>query len=68
MTVNDTVKQQFEKIDTDNDGYITADELKRDLRAGSSKVSDENVQRIVAMADKDGNQRIDLKEYAEFVK
>ncbi|GAA4913889.1 EF-hand domain-containing protein [Streptomyces coeruleoprunus] len=67
MTVSAQHRMQFEEIDTDGDGYITADELKESLQ-GDGKVSPENLAVIVRMADEDGDRRIDLDEYAKFVR
>ncbi|MFF8845876.1 EF-hand domain-containing protein [Streptomyces sp. NPDC015127] len=67
MSVNAEHRRQFEEIDTDGDGYITAAELKESLQ-GNGKVSAENVAVIVEMADTDGDRRIDLDEYAKFVR
>lgn len=67
MSISDSHKRQFEEIDTDNDGYITADELKNSLQ-GSAKVSDENIAVIIQMADENGDRRIDLKEFSQFVR
>ncbi|MFF2146230.1 EF-hand domain-containing protein [Kitasatospora sp. NPDC058190] len=58
----------FDKIDTDGDGFITADEFKASLQSASGKVSDENAQMIVRMADENGDQKIDFDEYAKFAR
>lgn len=67
MSVNDKTKSDFDEIDTDNDGFITANEMKESLK-GNPKVSDENVGVIAAMADKDGDQKITYAEYEKFVR
>ena len=67
MSITDDLKRDFRKIDVDNDGFITADELKMALQ-DNPKVSDANIAAIVEMADENGDRRIDLKEYAKFVR
>ncbi|MEU0941157.1 EF-hand domain-containing protein [Embleya sp. NPDC005971] len=58
----------FDRIDTDNDGFITADEFKASLQTPDGKVSDANAAAIVSMADDNGDRRIDFDEYAKFVR
>ncbi|MGW0884669.1 EF-hand domain-containing protein [Streptomyces sp. NPDC002671] len=60
-------REQFNAIDTDNDGYITADELKASLN-GNNRISDEHITTIVQMADENGDRRIDFDEYSRFVR
>lgn len=67
MSDPDKTREDFNAIDTDDDNYITADELKESLE-GNPKVSDENVATIARMADEDGNQKISYEEYAKFVR
>ncbi|OKK06693.1 MULTISPECIES: EF-hand domain-containing protein [unclassified Streptomyces] len=64
---NSDKRQQFDRIDTDGDGYITAEELRESLD-GDGRVSEEHVATIVRMADEDGDRRIDFDEYAKFVR
>ena len=67
MSDSDTVREDFDAIDTDDDGYITADELKESFK-DNPKVSPENVDTIARMADEDGDQKITYEEYAKFVR
>jgi len=60
-------EKTLDQIDTDDDGYITADELKESLK-GNPKISDENVATVAQMADEDGDQKITYDEYAKFVR
>jgi Ca2+-binding EF-hand superfamily protein len=60
-------REDFDAIDTDNDGHITADELKESFK-DNPKVSPENVATIAQMADEDGDQKITYEEYAKFVR
>jgi Ca2+-binding EF-hand superfamily protein len=67
MSDSDKTREDFDAIDTDDDGYITADELKESFK-DNPKVSTENVATIAEMADADGNQKITYEEYAKFVR
>ena len=60
-------EKTLDQIDTDDDGYTTADELKESLK-GNPKISDENVATVAQMADEDGDQKITYDEYAKFVR
>jgi calmodulin len=67
MSDSDKSREDFDGIDTDDDGYITADELKESFK-DNPKVSPENVAAIAQMADDDGDQKITYEEYAKFVR
>ncbi len=67
MSDSDTVREDFDAIDTDDEGYITADELEESFK-DNPKVSPENVDTIARMADEDGDQKITYEEYAKFVR
>ncbi|MFD0266687.1 EF-hand domain-containing protein [Streptomyces sp. NPDC127106] len=66
--MNADKRAAFDEIDTDGDGFITADEFKASLQATSTKVSDENVEVIVRMADENGDKKITFDEYAKFAR
>jgi Ca2+-binding EF-hand superfamily protein len=55
---------QFQEIDADGDGYITARELKESLQQ-TDGITPEQAEAIVRWADENGDRRIDLKEYAK---
>ncbi|WP_316522083.1 EF-hand domain-containing protein [Kitasatospora brasiliensis] len=61
-------KAEFDKIDTDGDGVISAEELKTHLQGGNSKVSDANAASLFKWADDNSDGEISFKEYAEFVR
>jgi Ca2+-binding EF-hand superfamily protein len=67
MSDSDKTREDFDAIDTDDDGYVTADELKESFK-NNPKVSAENVATIAEMADADGDQKITYEEYAKFVR
>ncbi|MFG2639235.1 EF-hand domain-containing protein [Streptomyces sp. NPDC048362] len=68
--MTDMKREQFKAIDTDNDGFITAKELKASLQGdkGNDLISDEHMATIVSMADNDGDRRINFEEYSAFVR
>jgi Ca2+-binding EF-hand superfamily protein len=68
MGASDKARQDFDVIDVDGDGYITASELLKEFVKDNPKVSDDNIVAIIQMADDDGDQRISYEEYAKFVK
>jgi Ca2+-binding EF-hand superfamily protein len=59
------VREDFNKMDTDNDGYITVDELREYHK--SDMASTEEVDIIARFADSDGDRRISYEEYEKFV-
>ena len=68
MGASDKTRQDFDVIDVDGDGYITASELLKEFVKNNPKVSDDNIVAIIQMADDDGDQKISYEEYAKFVK
>lgn len=55
------VREDFNKIDTDNDGYITVNEL-REYHKADPAASAEEVDIITRYADSDGDERISYEE------
>jgi Ca2+-binding EF-hand superfamily protein len=68
MDSSDKTRQDFDEIDADGDGYITASELLTALVKDNPKVSDDNIFAIVTMADSDGDNKISYEEYAKFAR
>ena len=56
---------QFEKMDADGDGELTADEIYQALSKNNADVTLEKVQEIVAKADADGNGTVSKQEWEE---
>lgn len=65
--MSESKRAQFEEIDTDGDGFITADELKIYLQQ-NPKVSDANAAATFNFADDNGDQQISFEEFAAFIK
>ncbi len=68
MDSSDKTRQDFDEIDADGDGYITASEFLTALVKDDPKVSDDNIFAIVTMADSDGDNKISYEEYAKFAR
>ena len=58
-------KEDFDAIDTDADGYITASELLRSL-ADNPNVGNDDIATVITMADQDGDNKISYEEYERF--
>lgn len=62
-----TAEQQFAEMDTDNDGFITVDELRESLE-NNPKVTEEHIAQTMAVYDNDGDKKITLEEYASLAR
>lgn len=60
-------KEDFDAIDTDGDGFITASEMLTAL-SNNPNVSADDIATIVTMADEDGDSKITYEEYAKFAR
>lgn len=57
----------FRAFDTDNNGYITADELKRILGDKGSTLSDDAWNQVIKEVDANGDGKISLKEFKDMM-
>jgi Ca2+-binding EF-hand superfamily protein len=57
----ETLRQQFQKIDTDNSGFIEANELQAALHDKSAQASE--LQAILRELDYNGNEKINYSEF-----
>ncbi|KAJ8646680.1 hypothetical protein MRB53_008428 [Persea americana] len=62
----DQVKKVFNRFDANGDGKISATELGDVMRALGSSPTDDEIGRMMAEIDADGDGFIDLKEFAAF--
>jgi Ca2+-binding EF-hand superfamily protein len=61
-------KAEFERFDTDHDGWITAEEIRRLNQAmGVRGISDAEIEEAIRSADRDGDGRIGLEEFLSLV-
>ena len=57
------LKDVFAQLDTNKDGFITKDELKAMLEGLGQKVEDSVIDQLIAMADSNGDGKIDFNEF-----
>ena len=62
-----SLRAAFDSFDVDRDGYLTDGELAVALRELGLPTSEEEVRRMIAFADTDGNRLIDFSEFVELV-
>ncbi|KQV18706.1 hypothetical protein ASE03_19680 [Kitasatospora sp. Root187] len=67
MATEEHARRQFNEIDTDGDGFITASELKSYLQKIPA-VSDANAAQTFAFADADNDQEISYEEFKDFIR
>lgn len=61
--LNAEIKAAFKAFDLDGDGFITLKEVKNVMKKLGQNVTDEDAQRMITQADKDGNDKIDFDEF-----
>lgn len=59
--------ESFRVFDKDDSGYIEVDELKQVMKAIGERLSDEQVKKIFAMGDLDGDGRLDYQEFVQLM-
>eukprot|EP01135_Chromosphaera_perkinsii_P008753 Nk52_evm86s1444 gene=Nk52_evmTU86s1444 len=62
------IRALFDELDLNKSGEIDSDELKSGIKRANIDVSEEQVARMIKIADKDGNQVIDFEEFKEYVR
>ncbi|XP_069104301.1 calmodulin-beta-like isoform X2 [Argopecten irradians] len=62
------VKQAFEYFDKDNSGSISDTELGDALRLVGMNPTDQDIESLIAEADKDGNGKIEFSEFERLMK
>merc|ERR1711988_245246 len=61
------LKPAFADIDKDNSGFIEAGELKNVLKTMGLDMSDEEIEGVLKMADKNADHKLDYAEYKQLV-
>eukprot|EP00057_Strongylocentrotus_purpuratus_P010679 XP_011665153.1 PREDICTED: EF-hand calcium-binding domain-containing protein 7 [Strongylocentrotus purpuratus] len=62
-TTEDDLLKAFKKIDVNGDGFITQRELSRILTQRGDRMSEKEVDAMIAEADSDGDKRLNYKEF-----
>ncbi|MEU8249538.1 EF-hand domain-containing protein [Nonomuraea sp. NPDC048916] len=64
----EAAKAEFERFDSDGDGLLTAAEIRQvNLALGTQGATTEEIEAFIATADRDGDGRIGLEEFAALV-
>ncbi|XP_071486915.1 EF-hand calcium-binding domain-containing protein 7-like [Diadema antillarum] len=66
-TSEDDLLHAFQKIDVNGDGYITQKELSKVLTQRGDKMSEKEVEDMIAEADIDGDRKLNYKEFCKLV-
>ncbi|MFI6326397.1 EF-hand domain-containing protein [Nonomuraea sp. NPDC050556] len=66
--VADEAREEFARFDTDGDGLITPDEIRKVNRAlGTKGLNDSEIDAMIKIADQDGDGLIRLEEFVALV-
>ncbi|KAH8505962.1 hypothetical protein H0E87_012975 [Populus deltoides] len=57
------IKEMFKKMDTDNDGIVSIEELKTGLRSFGSQLGESEVQMLIEAVDANGKGKLDYEEF-----
>ncbi|MFI7613352.1 EF-hand domain-containing protein [Nonomuraea terrae] len=67
-SAREAAEAEFERFDTDGDGLLTADEIRKANDAlGGQGASESEVEAFIAAADSDGDGTIKLEEFVALV-
>ncbi|KAK3858155.1 hypothetical protein Pcinc_035631, partial [Petrolisthes cinctipes] len=61
----DALEKEFNSFDTDGKGYITPETVGVILRMMGVKISEKNLQEVIAETDEDGSGQIEFEEFVE---
>ena len=59
------LKKAFEVMDANNDGVVTKEELRTLLKGLGEEVTDEVVDEMIAIADENGDGKVDFQEFVK---
>ncbi|KAK7277604.1 hypothetical protein RJT34_22619 [Clitoria ternatea] len=66
-SLNEELKDAFKVFDRDNDGYISATELRHVMMKLGERLTDEEVEHMIREADLDGDGQVSYEEFARFM-
>ncbi|KAK8728576.1 hypothetical protein OTU49_009023, partial [Cherax quadricarinatus] len=64
-TCKHALQKAFDSFDTDNKGYITPETVGVILRMMGVKISEKNLQEVIAETDEDGSGELEFEEFVE---
>lgn len=67
FTAKSNVKEAFKAFDKDGNGFISVEELKHAMESLGETVSNEELDEMVKMADKNKDGKIDYEEFVEIM-
>ncbi|KAG1147687.1 hypothetical protein G6F37_000565 [Rhizopus arrhizus] len=67
INAEEGVTKVFKLLDTDNDGQINGDDLKRGIALFGNNVSEEEIQEMLHSADIDGDELINYEEFLKIM-
>lgn len=59
------LRKAFDSFDTDKKGYITCETVATILKMMGVKISEKNLQEVIAETDEDGSGQLEFEEFAE---
>ncbi|MCJ1433603.1 hypothetical protein MMC27_002966 [Xylographa pallens] len=67
IRVDENIKEAFKVFDRDNNGFISAAELRHVMTSIGEKLTDDEVDEMIREADQDGDGRIDYNEFVQLM-
>lgn len=65
--MSEELKDAFKVFDSDNNGYISANELRQVMVRLGERLTDEEVEQMIREADLDGDGQVSYEEFARFM-